>query len=82
MASETTVLGNRKDEHRKEFIEFLGAEAIQIGYVMLAFDGIPAGGCFHWKLDTGDGRACSLDAADYPSINARRGMIHSMIFGT
>ena len=35
---------------------------------MLASDGIPAGGLFHWKLDTGAERVYRLDAADYPRL--------------
>ena len=47
--SETTVLGNSTNEHQKAFlgseaIQHLGSEAIQFGYVMLASDGMPAGG--------------------------------------
>ena len=44
------------------------AEAIHIGYIMLACDGKSAGGLFHWKLDTCDGRAYSLDTADYSRL--------------
>ena len=61
--AETTVLGNSTDEHQKAFIELLGTEAIHIGYVMLASDGI-------WKLDTSnsDERAYNLDTTDYPRL--------------
>ena len=44
----------------------MGTEAIHFGsgYVMFAFEGLPAGGLFNWKLDTGDGRVYSLDTTD------------------
>ena len=35
---------------------------------MFASEGIPAGGLFNWKLDTGDRRVYSLDTADYPRL--------------
>ena len=66
--SKTTVLENRIDGHQRVFMDLLGESAIHIGYVMLASDGIPAGGLFHWKLDIGAERVYSLDAAGCPRL--------------
>ena len=46
----------------------LGEDAFYFGYVMLASDGIPAGGLFNWKLDTSDERVYTDSTASTQQI--------------
>ena len=41
---ESTVLGNRTNDHQKAFMELLGMAALHLAYVAYASDGISAGG--------------------------------------
>ena len=63
---------------------YVSAEAIHIGYGMLASDCIPTGCHFHWKLDTGISRTYSLNTADYLRLSlfqfTRRGSAGTAAF--
>ena len=49
-------------------MELLGMAALHLSCVKYASYGISTGGLFHWRLNTGEDRAYSLNPVDYPKL--------------